>query len=123
MVVRLSALSAGCTVLPRNFFSSGTHLCWRLSKPQGLVQLEGIGKLKMFNELTGTRTRDLPAHSTVPQPTTLPHAPSACLIDKGTVDLDMGTHDLTVLFLLQQLIGTKREYNCGLCKSVLIRAL
>jgi hypothetical protein len=28
------------------FSASGTHFCFRLSKPQGLVRLEGIGKLK-----------------------------------------------------------------------------
>jgi hypothetical protein len=28
------------------FSASGTHFCWRLSKPQGLMRLEGLGKLK-----------------------------------------------------------------------------
>jgi hypothetical protein len=28
------------------FSASGTHLCYSLGKPQGLVRLEGIGKLK-----------------------------------------------------------------------------
>jgi hypothetical protein len=41
----------GSTHLPRftprkNVFDSGTNFCWRLSKPQGLVQLEGLGNLK-----------------------------------------------------------------------------
>jgi hypothetical protein len=32
-----------------SYFSvSGTHFCWRLSEPQGLVRLEGLGKLKKF---------------------------------------------------------------------------
>jgi hypothetical protein len=35
------------------------------------VRLEGLGQLKKIH-LVGTRTRDLPACSIVPQPTTLP---------------------------------------------------
>jgi hypothetical protein len=30
-----------------------------LSKPHGLVRLEGLGKLKNFNDLNATRTHDL----------------------------------------------------------------
>jgi hypothetical protein len=40
------------------------------------VRLEGLGQLKKSNYLIGTRSRDLPACSTVPQPTTLLRAPS-----------------------------------------------
>jgi hypothetical protein len=33
--------------LQKHYFSvSGTHFCYRMSKPQGLVLLEGLGKLK-----------------------------------------------------------------------------
>jgi hypothetical protein len=35
------------------------------------VRLEGLGKLKKKSHLTGTRARDLPACSIVPQPTTI----------------------------------------------------
>jgi hypothetical protein len=35
------------------------------------VRLEGLCKLKKFNDLIGIRTRDLPACSIVSQPTTL----------------------------------------------------
>jgi hypothetical protein len=38
-----------------------------------MVQLEELGKLKKI-KFIGTRTRDLPACSTVPQQTTLPRA-------------------------------------------------
>jgi hypothetical protein len=38
------------------------------------VRLEGLGKLKNFNDLIGTRARDLPDVNIVPQPTTLPRA-------------------------------------------------
>jgi hypothetical protein len=30
------------------FSASGTHFCYRLSEPQGLVRPEGLGKLKIF---------------------------------------------------------------------------
>jgi hypothetical protein len=42
--------------------------------PRAIVWLEGLGKLKKIH-LIGTRTRNLPACSTVPRPTTLPRAP------------------------------------------------
>jgi hypothetical protein len=46
------------------FYVSCTHFCYRLSKPQGLVRPEGLGKLK--NHLIGNRTRDLPVCNIVP---------------------------------------------------------
>jgi hypothetical protein len=78
MAVRLSALRARRALLHRNFFFSvsGTHFCKGLSQPQGLVLLEGLGKLKKSIHIIGTRTPDLPACSILPQPTTLPHAPN-----------------------------------------------
>jgi hypothetical protein len=39
------------------------------------MRLEGLGKLKTIH-LIGTRSRDLPVCSIVPQPTTLPRAPT-----------------------------------------------
>jgi hypothetical protein len=30
------------------FSASGTHFCYRLSEPHGLVRQEGLGKLKKF---------------------------------------------------------------------------
>jgi hypothetical protein len=39
------------------------------------VLLEGLGQLKKIH-LIGTRPRDLPACSIVPQPTSLMHAPN-----------------------------------------------
>jgi hypothetical protein len=41
-------------------------LLFRLSRPQGLLRLEGLGKFKKFVHLIGTRTIDLPACSIVP---------------------------------------------------------
>jgi hypothetical protein len=38
------------------------------------VRLEGLGQLKKKIHLIGTRTRELPACSTVPQATALPRA-------------------------------------------------
>jgi hypothetical protein len=69
MTVRLSALRTVRALLVRNIFSaSGAHFCSTLSKPQGLVLLEGLGTLKIFNGLIGTRSRGLSAFSIVPQP-------------------------------------------------------
>jgi hypothetical protein len=40
------------THLPRSapekhyFSDTGSHFCWRLSKPQGLVRLEGLGEME-----------------------------------------------------------------------------
>jgi hypothetical protein len=46
-IVSLDAPAALCS--PETFFSlSGTHFCESLSKPQGLVLLEGLGKLKKY---------------------------------------------------------------------------
>jgi hypothetical protein len=36
-----------------------------------MAQLEGLGQLKKLNDFIGPRTRDLPACSIVPQPSTL----------------------------------------------------
>jgi hypothetical protein len=51
MAVRLSALRIGRALLPRNNYlsASGTHFCKRLSKPQGLVRPEGLGKLESIH--------------------------------------------------------------------------
>jgi hypothetical protein len=47
-----------------------------LVDPKAIVRLEGLGQLKKISSyLIGSRTRDVPACSIVPQPTTLPRAP------------------------------------------------
>jgi hypothetical protein len=68
MAVRLLAIRTGRALLPTNIslYVSSTHFCYRLSKPQGLVRLEGLRKLIKIIHLTGPRTRDLPACSIVP---------------------------------------------------------
>jgi hypothetical protein len=43
---------------------------------RAILWLEGLGQLRKFNDLIGNRTRDLPACSTVPQPTALQRAPN-----------------------------------------------
>jgi hypothetical protein len=67
MVVRLSALCGGCHFSPQmDYFSAfGTHFRYRLSKPQGLVGLEGSGKLIQIIRLIQSRTRN---HLEVPLP-------------------------------------------------------
>jgi hypothetical protein len=54
--------------------ASGTHFCYRLSWPQGHSAAGRIRSIEKSNDLIGIRTRDLPACSTVPQPTTPPRA-------------------------------------------------
>jgi hypothetical protein len=68
MAVSWSALSAGRRSTPQKhyFSASGTHLCWRLSKPQSLVRPEGVGKVIKIIHLIGSRTRDLSICNEVP---------------------------------------------------------
>jgi hypothetical protein len=53
----------------------GTHFCYRPSRPQGHSAAGRIRSIEKSNDLIGNRTRDLPACSIVPQPTTLLCAP------------------------------------------------
>jgi hypothetical protein len=44
-----------CSTPQKHYFStSGTHFCYRLGKPQGLVRMEGLDKLKKFVHLIGS---------------------------------------------------------------------
>jgi hypothetical protein len=45
------------------FSASDTHFCYRLSEPQGIVWPEGLGNLKKFIHLIGSRICDLPVRS------------------------------------------------------------
>jgi hypothetical protein len=47
------------------FTASGTHFCWRLSKPQDLVRPEGLSKLIGIIHFIASLTRELPDCSTV----------------------------------------------------------
>jgi hypothetical protein len=58
-------------LFPKNI--PGTHLCSKAS-PRAIVRLEGVLKLKKASDLIGTRTRDLPTCSIVPEPITLSSA-------------------------------------------------
>jgi hypothetical protein len=53
----------------------GTHICQRLSQPQGHSVAGRIGSIGKSNGLIRNRTRDLLACSIVPQPTTPRRAP------------------------------------------------
>jgi hypothetical protein len=70
MAVRLSAPRAGRPLPPRKIPS--TLICWRLSRLQGHSAGGRIRSIEKSNDFIGIRTRDLPACSIVPQPTTLP---------------------------------------------------
>jgi hypothetical protein len=72
MAARLSALRAGCFLLPERFLVIiSVRVC---VDPRAIVRLEGLGKL-LISTSSGTGTGDLPACSIVPQPNTLPRAP------------------------------------------------
>jgi len=52
-----------------------------LSQPQGHSAAGKITSMKNSNDTIANRTRNLPACSTVPQPTVPPHAPVLCSIN------------------------------------------
>jgi hypothetical protein len=56
MAVRLSALHTGRVLLSRNISTSGTHFCYWMSKPQGLVRPEGLVNLKNSFTSLGLKT-------------------------------------------------------------------
>jgi hypothetical protein len=70
MAVRLPALRASCpSPSPQvSFLVLISVRGW--VNPRATVRLEGLGKLKKSNNFIGNWTRDLPACSIVPQPTT-----------------------------------------------------
>jgi hypothetical protein len=74
MAVRLSALRAILRLPPERFLVL-ISVRGRVD-PRAIVRLEGLGQLKKSNDLTGNQTRDLSACNVMPQPTTLPRAPS-----------------------------------------------
>ena len=77
MVVRLSALRTGCLYPPG--LIPGTHFCQKLSRPQAhsaAGRVIWVISVKIFNYTIGNGTRDLPAYSTVPQPSAPPRAPN-----------------------------------------------
>jgi hypothetical protein len=79
-VVRLSALRTGHHYPPGN--TSGTHFCWRLSRPQGHSATGRIISMKNSNDTIGNRTRDLPACRAVPQPTAPRRAPQRLILQR-----------------------------------------
>jgi hypothetical protein len=54
----------------------GTHFCLRLSRSHGHDAAGRIRSLEKSIDVIGSWTRDIPACSIVPQPSTLPHVPS-----------------------------------------------
>jgi hypothetical protein len=70
MALRLWAPRAGRPLSPRKI--PGTQFRSRLSRPQGHSAAGRIRSIEKSNDLIGNQTRDLPACSIVPQPTTLP---------------------------------------------------
>jgi hypothetical protein len=75
MAVRLSALRAGRPSSPGLFLVLISVRCE--VDARAVVRLEGLGKLKKSTS-SGIRSRELPACSVVPQPTTLPRTLLLC---------------------------------------------
>jgi len=73
-VVRLSALRTGRLYPPGNI--PGTHFYQRLSLHQGHSAAGRIVPMKNSNDTIGNRTRDLPACSSMPQPSAPSRAPT-----------------------------------------------
>jgi hypothetical protein len=63
-----SALRACRRFTPQKhcFYASGTHFCYRLSEPQGLMRSEGLGKWIKIVHLIGYGSRDLQTCSVSP---------------------------------------------------------
>jgi hypothetical protein len=60
--------------------------------------LEGLGQLEKSSDLIGTRTRHLPAHSILPQPSTLLHSPGFELVIR-CIEFFETVHDYTFIYL------------------------
>jgi hypothetical protein len=91
MVVRLSALCTG-RPSPPGIFLVLISVRGRVD-PRAIVQLEELGKLKKSTS-SGIRSRDLPACSIVPQPTTLPHTPKCCIVQQNSNNISEKTYRL-----------------------------
>jgi hypothetical protein len=93
---------------------SGTHFCYRLSRPQCYSMAGRIRSIEILSELIGNRTRNLLACSVVPQPTTLPRAPESANKTKkkklNSVDL---VRKRTIPTERQPLVGEVRANLCG----------
>jgi hypothetical protein len=73
MAVRLSAFTRRQPFTPQEY--SWYSFLLEAEWPQGHSAAGSIRSIEKSNDLIGNRTRDLPACSVVPQPTTLPPAP------------------------------------------------
>jgi len=67
MKVVTAALGTDRLYTPGN--NTGTHFCYRLSRPQVQSAVGRIMSMKNSGDTIGNRTRDLPACSTVPRQT------------------------------------------------------
>jgi hypothetical protein len=85
----------------------------RLSRPQGHSAAGSIRQIEKSGDLIGNRIRDIPACSTMPQPTTLPRAPYSNEQEEFKY-----FHDVTIYTCYQRhlwnknLIPELKSYKC-----------
>jgi hypothetical protein len=79
--------------------------------------VEGLNKLKKKIHLIGTRTRDRPACSIVPEPTTLRHTPFHTLTYYKSVQVATELNNRSITYVSTHLEGKniKVDKACFLC--------
>jgi hypothetical protein len=83
------------------------------------LRLEGLDKLKTIHAI-GTRTRDLPACSIVPQPTTLPRAPIYLQVHYRKKLSNPNVPAVTVMHLTVGWKGASEFDNYNISRMILI---
>ena len=111
----MSALRTSRLYRPGNI--PGTHLCERLSQPQGHSAAGRVMSMKNSNDTTGNRTHDLQVRSAVPQPTASPGAPKVfytlCLCYRQIDCRRQHLHDTATLYVC---VMFAVELSSGPCK-------